>query len=70
MPRDATDLAAAISSRQISADEALTRALDAATRLNPDLSAVVLMQPDTARAHIAKGLPQGPFRGVPFLLRG
>jgi len=69
MPRDATDLAAAISSRQISADEALTRAQDAATRLNPDLNAVVLMQPDTARAHIAKGLPQGPFRGVPFLLK-
>jgi amidase/6-aminohexanoate-cyclic-dimer hydrolase len=33
------------------------------------LNAVVLMQEGAARRAIAAGLPQGPFRGVPFLLK-
>ena len=66
---DATALAAMVSSRQISPDELLDTALAAVARDNPALNAVVLVQQDKARAAIAQGLPTGPFRGVPFLLK-
>lgn len=66
---DATDLAMAVAAGRVSPTELLDAALSATARLNPDLNAVVLVQEDTARAHIAAGLPHGPFRGVPFLLK-
>jgi amidase len=66
---DATDLALAVAAGRVSPSELLDAALGATERLNPDLNAVVLLQQDTARAHIAAGLPQGPFQGVPFLLK-
>jgi len=66
---DATDLAARIARRDASPDEMLDAALAAVVRLNPALNAVVLVQEDAARRAIAAGLPQGPFRGVPFLIK-
>ncbi len=47
----------------------LDMALAATARLNPAINAVVQMQEGVARAAIAAGLPKGPFRGVPFLLK-
>ncbi len=66
---DATDVAAAVAAGHVSPSELLDAALAATAALNPDLNAVVLIQEATARRHIAAGLPQGPFRGVPFLLK-
>lgn len=66
---DATALAQAVACGAISPGELLDAALAATERLNPDLNAVVLIQEAAARTHIAAGLPQGPFRGVPFLLK-
>jgi amidase len=66
---DATDLAAAVAARRVSPEELLNSALSAVERLNPELNAVVLVQEAAARTHIAAGLPQGPFHGVPFLLK-
>ena len=66
---DATELAARVASGQVTATELLDAALAATARLNPALNAVVLVQEDVARRSIAAGLPQGPFRGVPFLLK-
>ena len=66
---DATDVAALVAGGQTSATELLDAALAATARLNPALNAVVLVQEDAARRAIAGGLPQGPFRGVPFLLK-
>jgi amidase len=66
---DATGLAALVASGQVSPTELLDDALRAVERLNPALNAVVLMQESVARKAIAQGLPQGPFRGVPFLLK-
>jgi len=37
--------------------------------VNPKINAVNLKMYDEARARIAAGLPQGPFTGVPFLLK-
>lgn len=67
--RDATELAGWIAAGQVTPTEALEAALAAVQALNPGLNAVVLVQEEAARRAIAAGLPQGPFRGVPFLLK-
>ena len=67
--RDATALAALVARREVSPDELLDSALAAVAARNPALNAVVLVQEEAARAAIAAGLPRGPFRGVPFLLK-
>jgi amidase/6-aminohexanoate-cyclic-dimer hydrolase len=69
LSRDATGLAALIAGREVSADEMLSVALDLVAERNPALNAVVHLQPEVARAAIRAGLPEGPFRGVPFLLK-
>ena len=66
---DATELAGLVAKGAVSPDELLTAALAAVQALNPALNAVVLVQEDKARAAIKAGLPHGPFRGVPFLLK-
>jgi amidase/6-aminohexanoate-cyclic-dimer hydrolase len=66
---DATGLAALIATGQVSAEEMLEVALALVAEHNPALNAVVHLQPDAARAAIRAGLPDGPFRGVPFLLK-
>ncbi len=66
---DATALAALVVSRDVSAMELLDAALAAVSERNPALNAVVLVQEETARRSIEQGLPEGPFRGVPFLIK-
>jgi amidase/6-aminohexanoate-cyclic-dimer hydrolase len=66
---DATSLAALVAKREVTAEELLDCALARIEALNPKLNAVVHLVPDTARRAIAAGLPQGPFRGVPFLMK-
>ena len=67
--KDATDLAQLVAKNEVSPDELLTAALAAVAKHNPALNAVVLLQEAAARALIKAGLPRGPFRGVPFLLK-
>ncbi len=67
--RDATELAARVASGEVSATELLDAALRAVSERNPALNAVVLINEDAARKSVAQGLPRGPFRGVPFLLK-
>ena len=66
---DATELAQWIAKGKISAHEALDAALMAVEAHNEALNAVVLIQEDIAREAIDAGLPDGPFKGVPFLLK-
>lgn len=66
---DATALAGLVAKGEVSATELLDAALEAVDRRNPAINAVVLMQEDVARRSIAEGLPRGPFRGVPFLIK-
>ncbi|MFN4202779.1 MAG: amidase [Tabrizicola sp.] len=66
---DATALAALVSSGEVTPSELLDAALAAVEARNPALNAVVLMQEGVARKAIAEGLPPGPFRGVPFLIK-
>ena len=67
--RDATELAGFVASGQVTPNELLDAALAAVEARNPAINAVVLVQEAAARRAIADGLPRGPFRGVPFLLK-
>ncbi len=66
---DATGLAALVAKGEVSAAELLDEALRRVEVLNGDLNAVTVLSEAPARAAIEDGLPDGPFRGVPFLLK-
>jgi amidase/6-aminohexanoate-cyclic-dimer hydrolase len=66
---DATELAALVARGEVSPTELLDAALAAVDQRNPAINAVVLIQEGVARKSIADGLPPGPFRGVPFLIK-
>lgn len=66
---DAVAMAALVARGDVTAADLLDTALARTSALNPALNAVVWQQPDLARRHIARGLPGGPLRGVPFLLK-
>jgi amidase len=66
---DGLELARLVADRQVKPEELLDAAIERVERLNPKLNAVVYPWYDEARRAIARGLPDGPFRGVPFLLK-
>jgi amidase/6-aminohexanoate-cyclic-dimer hydrolase len=66
---DGLGLAELVRSKEISAHELLDAVLARADSTNPALNAIVARLDDQARAAIAAGLPQGPFTGVPYLLK-
>jgi len=47
----------------------LDEALERTAALNPQLNAVIHLMEGRARDAIAAGLPDGPFKGVPFLVK-
>ncbi len=67
--RDATELAGLVAAGEVTPTELLDAALAAVEARNPAINAVVLLQEGVARRAIAEGLPPGPFRGVPFLIK-
>jgi amidase len=66
---DALGLAALVASGAISALELVETAIAAIGDLNPTLNAVIHESYGRARAEARGDLPDGPFRGVPFLLK-
>jgi amidase/6-aminohexanoate-cyclic-dimer hydrolase len=66
---DALGLAELVRVGEVSATELLDAALDRVDTHNPHVNAVVSRFEGRARAAIAAGLPDGPFTGVPFLLK-
>ena len=66
---DALGLAALVRDGEVSTEELLEAAIKRIDEVNPDLNAVIHKAYDLGRAAIAGGLPDGPFRGVPFLLK-
>lgn len=66
---DALGLAQLVKQGEITAEELLETAIKAVEAQNPTLNAVVNKMYDQARQAIAAGLPDGPFKGVPFLLK-
>src|SRR5690242_17639561 len=66
---DALGLAELVRRREITADELLDAALARVSLRNPVVNAVVMPLEDYARKAIASGIPDGPFRGVPYLMK-
>lgn len=66
---DATAQAELVRTKQISPTELLEGAIERIERLNPTLNAVIRPMYNEARKTIEAGLPEGPFTGVPFLLK-
>ncbi|HEX7775750.1 MAG TPA: amidase family protein, partial [Parvibaculum sp.] len=66
---DGLGLADLVRRREIKPEDLLDEAIARTEATNPKINAVVLKHYDEARAQIARGLPEGPFRGVPFLLK-
>lgn len=66
---DAHDQAALVASGQASPLELVEAAIARIERVNPQLNAVIHERFDKARAEAAGPLPDGPFRGVPLVVK-
>src|ERR1700690_1007044 len=66
---DGIGLADLVRKKQVSAAELLDEAIARTAKVDPEINAVVVKHYDYARRQIDNGLPDGPFTGVPFLLK-
>lgn len=66
---DATGQAELVRKGEVSAEELLDAAIEGAEKVNSDLNFIVTRMYDEAKATIKAGLPEGPFTGVPFVLK-
>ena len=66
---DGLGLAALVKRGDVSARDLLEEAILRTETIDPKINAVVMKHYDEARAQVARGLPEGPFSGVPFLLK-
>ena len=66
---DGLGLAELVAKKQVTPQELADTALAAVERVNPKLNAVLQRLPEEARTAIGRGLPEGPFRGVPFVIK-
>lgn len=66
---DALGLAELVRRREVSAEELLAAALARAEEVEPRINCLAHRHAEIARAQIRAGLPAGPLRGVPFLLK-
>jgi amidase len=66
---DALGLADLVRRKDVTPGELLEGAIERVEARNPAVNAVVIKLYDYARRAIADGLPDGPFRGVPFLMK-
>lgn len=66
---DAVGLAALIRAGEVSEAEVLDEALERMRAVQPQLNAITHDMESHARAALDAGLPGGPFKGVPFMLK-
>ncbi len=66
---DALGLAELVKNKEVSAEELLEEAMQRTEKVDDQINAVVLKHYDEAKAMIKDGLPEGPFTGVPYLLK-
>ncbi|MEV4893190.1 amidase family protein, partial [Nonomuraea sp. NPDC055795] len=66
---DALAQAELVRTGQVTPAELLDDTIDRVGKTNPAINAVVTTMYDEARATLAAPLPEGPFTGVPFLLK-
>ncbi|MGI9509154.1 MAG: amidase [Geminicoccaceae bacterium] len=66
---DGLGLADLVARGEVTSAELLETAIERLEQVNPSLNAVVNLAVDKAEETIERGLPRGPFSGVPFLLK-
>ena len=66
---DGMGLAQLVKKREVSPAEICEEAITRIERVNPALNAVITPMYDLAREAVQNNLPDGPFAGVPFLLK-
>lgn len=66
---DATGLAELIRKKEVSASELLEMSIERAEKANPEFNFMAQKLYDYGRAAIKNGLPEGPLRGVPWLVK-
>jgi amidase len=66
---DATALAALVRSNEVHPSELVDQAIERIEQLDPQLNVMVHRQYERARSDANGALPNGPFRGVPFLFK-
>ncbi|MBK5502501.1 amidase [Peribacillus sp. TH14] len=65
---DGVGLAELVKSKEVTPEELIKTALHAIEEINPKLNAVVSIQRENAKRDL-EALPNGPFKGVPFLIK-
>jgi len=66
---DAVGLAELVRKKEVTPKELLDEAIARTAKIDPQINAVVVKHYDYAERQIERGLPDGPFTGVPFLLK-
>src|SRR6185295_2778011 len=66
---DGLGLAELVRKKQVSPRQLLDEAIARTAKVDPQINAVVVKHYDYAERQIDRGLPDGPFTGVPFLLK-
>jgi amidase/6-aminohexanoate-cyclic-dimer hydrolase len=66
---DGVGLADLVRKKQVSARELLDEAIARTAKVDPQINAVVVKHYEYAQRQIDRGIPDGPFAGVPFLLK-
>ena len=66
---DALGLAELVRKKEVRPEDLLEAAIERVEARNPAINAVTMKLYDYGRKAIADGLPDGPFRGVPFLIK-
>jgi Asp-tRNA(Asn)/Glu-tRNA(Gln) amidotransferase A subunit family amidase len=66
---DAISLAGLVAKREVDTREVLETAIARAEQINPAINAIVHKQYDQSRQAVAAGLPDGPLKGVPYLIK-
>ncbi|MFQ5857112.1 MAG: amidase [Anaerolineae bacterium] len=66
---DGLGLAGLVRKGEVTPGEVVEAAITRIEKLNPQINAVIHKMYDRARAAVESGLPDGPFTGVPFLIK-
>jgi amidase len=66
---DATEQAELVKKKRVTPIELVDAAIERIERLNPAINAVITTAFEQARESAISKLPEGPFTGVPFLLK-
>jgi amidase len=66
---DGVGLADLVRKKQVRARELLDEAIARTAKVDPQINAVVVKHYEYAQRQIDRGIPDGPFAGVPFLLK-